>query len=197
MSTLNKYIIFFSSIFILLLIIFITLALNNNTTGISNVIAVLLGSSLTAVITLSLESFRIKKKNEELELSIISELEYNKYRLNTILQDLKEDIENFENGSQSIKHPLPIIKTDLWDNIKILMDKKILGDTYEELIIIISSLEYINDHLKMRDKYVTTNLNNSINYDNLKSIDKTLIINIENAITDLNKLNHSLNNIFY
>lgn len=188
MSTLNKYIIFFSSFFILLLITFIILTLNNDISGISNVIAVLIGSSLTAVITLSLESFRIKKKNEELELSIISEFEYNKYRLKTILQDLKEEIENFENGSKSIKHPLPIIKTDLWDNIKILMDKKILGDNYEELIKLISNLEYINDHLKMRDNYVTSNLNDSINYDNLKSIDKTLITNVENAIIDLNKL---------
>lgn len=191
MNTLNKYIIFFSSFFILLLITFIILALNNNTSGISNAIAVLMGSSLTAVISLSLESFRIKKKNKELELSIISELEYNEYRLNKILQDLKDEIENFENGSKSIKHPLPMIKTDLWDNIKILIDKKILGDTYKELIKLISNLEYINDHLKMRDNYVTINLNNSINYDNLKSIDKTLIKNIENAINNLNELSIS------
>ncbi|PKL68995.1 MAG: hypothetical protein CVV28_02440 [Methanobacteriales archaeon HGW-Methanobacteriales-1] len=150
-----------------------------------------MGSSLTAVISLSLESFRIKKKNKELELSIISELEYNEYRLNKILQDLKDEIENFENGSKSIKHPLPMIKTDLWDNIKILIDKKILGDTYKELIKLISNLEYINDHLKMRDNYVTINLNNSINYDNLKSIDKTLIKNIENAINNLNELSIS------
>lgn len=190
MNTISKYLIFFVVLFILTLILYVIFVLNNVSSGFLSVVAVLLGSSLTASLTLSLESFRLKKQNREVELAINSEIEYNKIILKRILEDLKLQKEIINTNSKNIKHPMQPIKTDLWDIIKFRIDKRAIGIDYENLIKIVSTIEYINIHLLKRDEYITNNLHSmdSQQYENILNIDETIIINIENSLKILDNL---------
>ncbi len=192
---LNNYILISLAVFIVLLVTFAYLLLNKVTSGFLNVISVLMGSSITAVLTLSLESFKLKKKNKELELAIFSEIKYNKLILEKILEPLQEEIKALlkllESGSNEkieIKFPMPIIKTDLWNIIKFHIDIKSLGENYESLIIVISNIDYINSHLRQRDGHVKNNSGSTNYMETLMEIDKTIVKNTEELLKFLDQL---------
>jgi len=210
MNTLNKYIIITLAIFFILLTTFIYLVSNNILAGISNIVAVLIGSSLTASLALFIESLRINKEDNEVAIAIYSELQYNIIELEVILKDLQTETARIDKVLESVKlkyssitaetdlwgkinlesvqlkYPLMTIKTDLWDFIKTRIDKNL---ETKNLIALIITIEYINNHLKIRDEYLTKNLgNNNINYKTLKEIDSQIIKNTENTIKPLNEL---------
>ncbi len=198
MTSLTKYIIITLIIFVVLLIMFYYLALNNITSGFSNVISVLMGSSLTASITLALESSKIEKENNEVETSIKSVIDYNNLILKKIIEGLKNEQDKLETDKgtpKDINHPMPPIKTDLWDIIKVRLDKGILEDNYDKLIIVVANIEYINSHLRKRDDYITNNLGNvdKIDMKILQQINSTLITNIKITIDILDKLSKIYN----
>ena len=200
MMNLKNYFYGTLSIFLILTMFFIINSYLNIIPSINSVLGVLIGSSLTASLALVLELNKFDKENRSLTLAINSEIVYNKQSLNDNLKALNNEnskiIANISNNNRTMANiPLHPIKTDMWDLINSRMDKNILGKNYNSMIVIVRNLNYIDEHLKLRERYIEHCIlkNKAIDSKKLKNYNDTLISNIESAINSLEQLSPETN----
>jgi hypothetical protein len=187
MKSVNRYISALVALFLLLMVMFIFLAYYNQVI-VMNIIAVLIGSSLTAILTFFLESFKQNSENEKLISAIRSEINYNLANLKKNLVELEKEKEEFED-TKALTHPLLPLRTSLWDLIKDKINETSLGGNYYKLIKTISYVDYINYHLKIRDDYIADmTLKESKELTIISDMDLDLIDNIKETIDNLKKL---------
>lgn len=179
-------------LFCILFIIFAIFIYYNINPVLNSVIAVLLGSSITATFTIGLELHKAKVEDLKNELSLNSDIEYNKQSLNQNLGILTAENKAIDaNHDFRPNFPLTIIKTNMWTLINAHIDKSTLGKNYEPLVKISRKIDYINEQQQLRQKYIEQCLivnNDSIDFQKLKIYNENLISNVKSAIDALNQL---------
>lgn len=180
------------AIFFILLTLFIISIYYNISSVLNSVLAVLLGSSITATLTIGIELHKAKVEDLKNTLSLNSDIEYNKQSLKQNLKFLTSENSKIKSNSQFKPHfPLTPIKTNMWVLINAHIDKSTLGENYEPMIKIARKIDYITEQQQIRQKYIEECLimkNTTFDPLELKQYNDNLISNVKTAIDELDQL---------
>lgn len=155
----NKYLVISAIIVIALIILFIMFSfIQNQLNFVFNILAVLIGSSITILFALILEDKRFEQKKEDIISSIAAEITYNLETSEQNLVILENEIKKIENGiidkNEFYVVPLHSLKTDKWDLLKIDYEEKILGKDLQKILDITVLTEDIADLFRIRENII-------------------------------------------